>query len=114
MSIPTEPLGNFSNEALERRSAELVQANRRLTLLTRMATSFILAEPPRESLRSAFQAVASEIGARFYFNYELDGEASMTLTLKSSGGSDKRTRPSFAACGLEHRCADWSPKAASR
>ncbi len=83
MSIPTEPLGSFSNESLERRSAELVQANRRLSLLTRLANSFILAEPPRDRLGSAFQSVASEIGARFYFNYGLDADASTTLTLKS-------------------------------
>jgi PAS domain S-box-containing protein len=86
MSIPTEPLGNISNETLKQRSAELIQANRRLTLLTHVANSFILAEAPHESLQSAFNAVAGEIGARFYFNYELDSDASRTLTLKSSGG----------------------------
>ena len=46
MSIATEPLGDISNETLKQGSMELIQANRRLTLLTDVANSFILAEAP--------------------------------------------------------------------
>lgn len=107
MTIPTEPLGNVSDDALQGRSAELFQANRRLKLVMDVATNFLLAELPRESLASAFQAVAREINAQFHFNYEFDGDALKTLILKSSGGLGegdeagfRRVRVGASLCGL--------------
>ena len=114
MSIPTEPLGNISDETLKQRSAELIQANRRLTLLTHVANSFILAEAPQESLQSAFKAVAGEIGARFYFNYELDGDASGTLALRSSGGLGDAEESAFRRVPVGVHCAASSPNPANR
>ena len=60
------------NEALERKTEELAQANRRSTLLNRVANSLILGNASQEQLKSAFDAVAGELGAKVYFNYRVD------------------------------------------
>jgi PAS domain S-box-containing protein len=75
-----------SKEALERNAEELRQANRRLTLLTQVANSLILADAPREHLKEAFEAVAEEIGAKYYFNYNFDAKEPDILTLERSAG----------------------------
>jgi glutamate racemase len=54
-----------SKEALEQKTEELVQANRRLTLLTRTANTLLLANTPHEHLKPAFDVAAEEIGARY-------------------------------------------------
>ena len=64
------------NEALEQSTEELIQANRRLTLLTRIANDLILASASQDNLKEAFDAVALEIKATFYFNYQIDDKAS--------------------------------------
>jgi hypothetical protein len=45
-----------SNEALARKTEELAQANRRSTLLNRVANSLILENASQEQLKSAFDA----------------------------------------------------------
>ncbi len=81
-----------SNEALERKTEELAQANRRSTLLNRVANSLILGNASQEQLKSAFDAVAGELGAKVYFNYRVDEKNARTLTLSASGGLDEDQR----------------------
>ena len=86
MTIPTGRIPTaFSEDDLERRHAELVEANRRLSLLTRVANSFIHANAFPETCKSALQEVSAEIGAKIYLHYIIE-EGSKDLTLKLFGG----------------------------
>ena len=76
-----------SKEALERKTEELAQANRRLILLNQVANSLILGEMPQEQLKAAFDAVAQELGAEYYFNYRIDEKDPDILILGSFGRS---------------------------
>jgi len=75
-----------SKQALEQKTEELIRANRRLTLLTRIANSFMLADSPQRNLKATFATVAAEIGAEYYFNFSFDETKPDFLTLESSGG----------------------------
>jgi hypothetical protein len=85
-----------SNKALERRTEELAQANRRLILLNRMANELIIGAAPQDQLKAALAAVAREIGATHYFQYSIDEKEPGIRTLGASirprsapsGGSD--------------------------
>ena len=70
-----------SKQALEQKTEELTRANRRLTLLTRVANNFMLADRPHEHLKAAFAMAAAEIGANYYFNYSFDDGKPGLLTL---------------------------------
>jgi PAS domain S-box-containing protein len=84
-----------SKEALEQKTEELVQANRRLTLLTRAANTLLLANTPHEHLKTVFDAAAAEIGAGYYFHYQIDKDQPDFLTLRTSGGLDEARRRAF-------------------
>ncbi len=75
-------VSEFSAPAFER----LAQSNRRLKLLTQLANNLILGDKPREQLNAAFDGVAKELGASFYFNYRTDEARPDTLFLESSRG----------------------------
>ena len=75
-----------SKQALERKTDELIQANRRLTLLTRVMNGFMLADRPKEHLSATLATVATEIAAKYYFNYSFDEAKPDFLELESSGG----------------------------
>ena len=75
-----------SKQALEQKTEELTRANRRLTLLTRVANNLMLADMPRQHLKATFATVAAEIGANYFFNYSFDEAKPELLTLESSGG----------------------------
>jgi PAS domain S-box-containing protein len=75
-----------SKEALERKTGELLQSNRRLALMAQVANSLILADAPEDQLKAAFEAAAAEIGAEAYFNYRVDPREPGLLTLESSSG----------------------------
>jgi PAS domain S-box-containing protein len=80
---------------LERKTEELIKANRRLTLLTRVANSFILVDVPQEHLKATFAAAAAEIGAEYYFNFSFDEATPDILTLESSGGLEPSRENQF-------------------
>jgi PAS domain-containing protein len=102
MTIPTgRTEAIFSQEELKRRNSELVEANRRLTLLTRLANSFIPANPLPETCKAALDAVSAEIGARIYFNYEIDDESD-DLTLKLFGGLEQEAAKDFHRVKIGH------------
>jgi len=90
-----------SKQALERKTEELIQANRRLSLLTRVANSFILVDVPQERLKPTFAAVAAEIGATHYFNYSFDEATPDTLALESAGGLEPSQENDFRRIGME-------------
>jgi PAS domain S-box-containing protein len=75
-------------------NSELVEANRRLTLLTRLANSFIPANSLPETCKSALDAISGEIGAKIYLNYEID-EGSEDLTLNLFGGLEQEDASDF-------------------
>ena len=77
-----------SNEALEHRTAELAKANRRLILLNQVANKLILGDPPQRYLKAAFDAVAEELEAQYYFNYLVDENEPGSLILRASRGVD--------------------------
>jgi PAS domain S-box-containing protein len=76
-------------EALERKTEELVQSNRRLALMAQVANNLILADEPQDHLKAAFTAAAAEIGADSYFHYSLDPNEPDILVLESSSGLDR-------------------------
>jgi PAS domain S-box-containing protein len=84
-----------SRRALERKTEELVQANRRLTLLTGVTNSLMLADMPRDHLKATFATVAAEIGAKYYFNYSYDEAKPGFLTLESSAGLEPSQQVDF-------------------
>src|ERR1700682_4727977 len=75
-----------SKEALERKTEELLQSNRRLALMAEVANSLILADAPQDHLKAAFDAAAAEIGADIYFNYRVNPNEPDILNLESSRG----------------------------
>lgn len=77
-----------ARDAAESKTEEHIKAIRRLTLLTKIANDLILADAPQENLEEAFAAVAGEIGAKYYFNYDRDEKESNVLTLRYAGGLD--------------------------
>src|SRR5664279_5464643 len=85
---------SFSDGRLERGNSELVEANRRLTLLMRLANSFIPANSLPETCKSALDAISGEIGAKIYLNYEID-EGSEDLTLNLFGGLEREDAADF-------------------
>lgn len=94
-----------SNEALERKTEELAQANRRLILLNRMANDLILGAAPQDQLKAALAAVAHEIGATHYFQYSIDEKEPGILTLGASGGLDQAQECAFRRIGLGQHLA---------
>jgi len=89
-----------SKTALERKTEELARANRRLILLNQLATSLILGDAPQGQLKQAFDAVAHEIGAQYYFNYAVDEKEPGTLVLVFSGGLDQAQERTFGRIGF--------------
>ena len=90
-----------SKEALEQKTEELVQANRRLTLLTRTANTLLLASTPHEHLKPVFDVAAEEIGARYYLNYQVDKDEPGFLALRTWGGLDEAQRRAFERMAIE-------------
>jgi PAS domain S-box-containing protein len=84
-----------SRQALEQKTEELSQANRRLTLLTSVTNSLMLADMPQDRLKSTFATVAAEIGAKYYFNYSYDEAKPAFLTLESSAGLEPSHQADF-------------------
>ncbi len=84
-----------SKQALERKTEELLQANGRLTLLARVAGDLILTDAPKEQLKAAFDTIAAEIGAEYYFNYNVVDGLPNALVLASSRGLDPRQEGMF-------------------
>jgi PAS domain S-box-containing protein len=94
-----------SKEALERKTEELAQANRRLILLHQVANSLILGDAPQEQLKAAFDAVARELGAEYYFNYSIDETDPDILTLGTSGGLGEAQERAFRQIRFgQHLC----------
>ena len=86
-----------SKQALEQKTEELTRTNRRLTLLTRVANNFMLADGRGEHLKAAFATAAAEIGANYYFNYSFDdGETRDCSRWNPQAGSSRRRKPIFA------------------
>jgi PAS domain S-box-containing protein len=79
-----------SKQALERKTEELLQANGRLTLLARVAGDLILADAPKEHLKAAFDSIAAEMEAEYYFHYNVADSAPNALLLVSSQGLHPR------------------------
>ena len=84
-----------SRRALEQKNEELAQANRRLTLLTSVTNSLMLADMPQDHLKATFSTVATEIGAKYYFNYSYDEAKPGFLTLESSAGLEPSQEVDF-------------------
>ncbi len=82
-------------EALQEKTEELAHLSRRLDLLTRVANSLILGDDPDGYLTTAFNAVAAEVGAEFFFNYHIDESDPLTLRLRASGGLDPAQQRAF-------------------
>ena len=61
-----------AKEALERKTEELAQVNRRLSLLNQLANNLILSDGPPQHLTATLNAVADELGARYVFAYFVD------------------------------------------
>jgi PAS domain S-box-containing protein len=93
------------DQAREKGTENLIQANRRLTLLTRIANGFLLADAPQGNLKAAFDAVGTEIGAAFYFNYQIDDHAPNSLLLKLSGGLDHSEEHVFRQIDIKNSLA---------
>ena len=85
-----------SRRALEQKTEELSQANRRLTLLTSVTNSLMLADMPRDHLKAMFATVAAEIGAKYYLNYSYDEAKPGYLTLESSAGLEPSQQVDFS------------------
>jgi hypothetical protein len=82
------------------------QPIRRLTLLNRIANSFILASASQDNFDDALSSVAQEIGANFYFNYQIDDEKPGFLALRLSGGISAELERFFETSKLpRHRPA---------
>jgi PAS domain S-box-containing protein len=62
-----------SKEALERKTEELTQANRQLLFLNKITNGLVFGEGTLKELKWAFEAVAGEVGAKYYF-YHRAGE----------------------------------------
>jgi PAS domain S-box-containing protein len=90
-----------SRAALEQKTEELIQANRRLTLLTSVANSLMLGDAPQDHLKATFAKVAAEIGAKYYFNYSYDEAKPGLLTLESSGGLERSQEVDFHRIEIE-------------
>ena len=84
----------LSEDELKSSHAKLVEANRRLNLLTRVANSFIHANSYSETCKSALDEVSGEIGAKIYLHYKID-EGSKDLTLKLFGGLEQQQARDF-------------------
>jgi GAF domain-containing protein len=85
---------------LERKTEELAQANRRLVLLNQVANTLILGDAPQDQLKAAFEAVAREVGAQYFFNYAVDTKEPGTLVLAASGGLDPARERDFGRIGF--------------
>ena len=72
------------NKTFHRGAENLTQANRRLILLNQSANN--LGDNPQEQLNAAFEIVADELSAKFYFNYRTNESSPDTLFLESSRG----------------------------
>jgi PAS domain S-box-containing protein len=84
-----------SRRALEQKTEELIQANRRLTLLTSVTNSLMLADVPQDHLKATFATVAAQIGAKYHFNYSYDEAKPGFLTLESSAGLEPSQETDF-------------------
>jgi PAS domain S-box-containing protein len=94
-----------SNEALERKTEEFAQANRRLVLLNEVANSLILGNEPEQHLKAAFDAVAKELRADYYFNYRIDENDPGNLILALSRGLDATQQAAVHRIGFgQHLC----------
>jgi PAS domain S-box-containing protein len=89
-----------SKQALERKTEELARANRRLILLNQVATGLLLGDAPQDQLKSAFDAVAHEIGAQYYFYYSTNDKGPGTLALSTSGGLDQAREREYGRIGF--------------
>ena len=91
----------------ERKVAELSLAttNRRLALLGRVSNDLIVGASPRELLKSAFDAVAEEVRAEYYFNYLVDATQPGWLELEAAGGLDEEQKREFGHIAFgQHLC----------
>jgi two-component sensor histidine kinase/PAS domain-containing protein len=94
-----------SKEVVEHKTEELAQANRRLLLLNQVANALMLGEMPQEQLKTALDAVAQELGAKYYFNYRIDEKDPDILILGASGGLDEAQEHAFRRIGFgQHLC----------
>jgi PAS domain S-box-containing protein len=75
-----------AHERQEGEDDDPARSIRRLALLNQIANSFILASASQQNLGAAFSAVAAEIGADFYFNYQINDKTPGCLALRLSGG----------------------------
>ena len=73
----------------------LATSNRRLALISQVSNDLIFGTSPRELLRSAFDAIANEVGAEYYFNYLVDTTQPGWLELEAAGGLDDDQRRAF-------------------
>ena len=71
-----------AHERQEGEDDDPARSIRRLTLLNQIANSFILASASQQNLGAAFSAVAAEIGADFYFNYQINDKTPGRLALR--------------------------------
>ncbi len=94
-----------SKQALERKTEEFAEANRRLVLLNQVANNLILGDEPQQHLKAAFDAVAKELGADYYFNYRVDENDGGSLILGLSRGLDAAQQAALHRIALgQHLC----------
>lgn len=87
-----------TGSAIERARAESIAAlrNRRMELLARIAGGLVLDGSSMDRLSDAFQAVAEEVGAKYYFNFLVDVVDPGRMVLAASGGLNEAQREAFA------------------
>lgn len=79
----------------KRAEEELKASNRRLGLLARVSGGLILDAAPRGQVKAAFDTVAEEVGAAFYFNFMVDESRPGLLVLENSAGLTRAQRQAF-------------------
>ena len=91
----------------ERKLHELALAtsNRRLNLLSRVSNDLIVGQSPHDLLKPAFDAVADEVGAKYYFNYLVEAAQPGWLELRAAGGLDDDQKHAFGHIEFgQHLC----------
>ena len=84
---------------------EINASERRLWLLNSIATKLIAEPEPRQQLEDAFRAVAQELGARYFFFYQISEKHQDRLELMASAGLDKVQQEAIRYIQIgEHLC----------
>lgn len=74
---------------------------RRLDLLAKIASGLNLGESPDEQVEAAFDALASEMGAEYYFNYRVEEAEPEKLRLAASRGLTDEQRAALGRIGID-------------